>query len=145
MVVQPYLGICSDRCRSSWGRRRPFIAAGTLASIICLIGLALIPIAPVAIILIVGLNIAIQPVQGGLRALLAELCPRQQQPVVNGLAGVVVSVANVAGYVLQIVDLRPLVGFGSQFSDLCLLTTVAVGLPITLTCLVGKWDLHIPI
>lgn len=138
MVVQPYLGIYSDRCRSSWGRRRPFIAASTLACLTCLIGLALIPVASVAVVLIVTLNVAIQPLQGGLRALLAESCPRQQHPVANGIAGAMVSVANVVGYALNIVDLRPLMGLGSQFSGLCLLTTVAMGLPVMLTCLVGK-------
>lgn len=29
-LVQPYIGIRSDRCRVSWGRRKPFMIAGTL-------------------------------------------------------------------------------------------------------------------
>ncbi|KAL4205207.1 hypothetical protein AMTRI_Chr01g113380 [Amborella trichopoda] len=30
MIVQPIVGYNSDRCRSRWGRRRPFIAAGAV-------------------------------------------------------------------------------------------------------------------
>lgn len=38
-LVQPYVGIKSDRCRSKWGKRRPFIIGGaicTIASLVCL-------------------------------------------------------------------------------------------------------------
>ena len=39
-VVQPYIGIRSDNCRSRWGRRKPFIAIGGATTIICLLALA---------------------------------------------------------------------------------------------------------
>lgn len=39
-LVQPYIGILSDRCRSSWGKRRPFMAAGTAATVFSLVFLA---------------------------------------------------------------------------------------------------------
>ena len=39
-LVQPYIGILSDRCRSPWGKRRPFMAGGTVATVISLICLA---------------------------------------------------------------------------------------------------------
>lgn len=32
LIVQPVVGVLSDRCRSTLGRRRPFIIAGTIAS-----------------------------------------------------------------------------------------------------------------
>jgi len=34
VLVQPYIGIRSDRCRVSWGRRKPFMVAGTLGVVI---------------------------------------------------------------------------------------------------------------
>ncbi|OVA01529.1 General substrate transporter [Macleaya cordata] len=34
MIIQPIIGYHSDRCLSSWGRRRPFIASGTLLVVI---------------------------------------------------------------------------------------------------------------
>ena len=30
LVVQPYMGVFSDHCRSRFGRRRPFILAGAI-------------------------------------------------------------------------------------------------------------------
>ncbi|KAI3843203.1 hypothetical protein MKX03_009802 [Papaver bracteatum] len=34
MIIQPIIGYHSDRCRSRWGRRRPFIVSGTLLVVI---------------------------------------------------------------------------------------------------------------
>jgi solute carrier family 45 protein 1/2/4 len=39
-IVQPYIGIRSDNCRSRWGRRKPFIAIGGATTVICLLALA---------------------------------------------------------------------------------------------------------
>ena len=39
-LVQPYVGIRSDNCRISWGRRKPFMVAGTAATIFSLLALA---------------------------------------------------------------------------------------------------------
>lgn len=33
VLVQPYVGIKSDRCRISWGKRKPFMIAGTLGTV----------------------------------------------------------------------------------------------------------------
>jgi solute carrier family 45 protein 1/2/4 len=39
-LVQPYIGIRSDNCRSPWGKRKPFMVFGGAATIICLLALA---------------------------------------------------------------------------------------------------------
>lgn len=39
-LVQPYVGILSDNCRSSWGKRTPFMVFGGLATILSLLALA---------------------------------------------------------------------------------------------------------
>ncbi len=39
-LVQPYVGILSDNCRSSWGKRTPFMVAGSVATIFSLLALA---------------------------------------------------------------------------------------------------------
>jgi solute carrier family 45 protein 1/2/4 len=39
-LVQPYVGILSDNCRSSWGKRTPFMFFGSLATIVSLLALA---------------------------------------------------------------------------------------------------------
>lgn len=39
-LVQPYIGICSDNCRISWGKRKPFMVVGGIATVISLLALA---------------------------------------------------------------------------------------------------------
>lgn len=39
-LVQPYVGIRSDNCRISWGKRKPFMVSGTGATILSLLTLA---------------------------------------------------------------------------------------------------------
>lgn len=39
-LVQPYVGMLSDNCRSSWGKRTPFMVSGALATIVSLMCLA---------------------------------------------------------------------------------------------------------
>ena len=38
--MQPYIGIRSDNCRHKWGRRRPFIVGGAVATVTSLLALA---------------------------------------------------------------------------------------------------------
>jgi solute carrier family 45 protein 1/2/4 len=39
-LVQPYVGILSDNCRSPWGKRTPFMVAGAVATIVSLLALS---------------------------------------------------------------------------------------------------------
>lgn len=39
-LVQPYVGMLSDACRSSWGKRTPFMVFGALATVVSLLALA---------------------------------------------------------------------------------------------------------
>ena len=39
-LVQPYVGIKSDRCRISWGKRKPFMIGGAIATSISLLALS---------------------------------------------------------------------------------------------------------
>ena len=39
-LVQPYVGILSDNCRSPWGKRTPFMVVGATGTVISLLGLA---------------------------------------------------------------------------------------------------------
>lgn len=39
-LVQPYIGICSDNCRVSWGKRKPFMIFGGMATVVALLALA---------------------------------------------------------------------------------------------------------
>ena len=40
VIVQPVIGRLSDKCKVAWGRRRPFILAGTASTVVSLLCLA---------------------------------------------------------------------------------------------------------
>jgi len=97
---QPVVGAHSDSCISRFGRRKPYIVGGTIGTIICLLGLASaketvslfgqrrwgsgsqqneVVVKAVAVFWVYALNLAIQPLQAGVRAFIVESCPSQQQ------------------------------------------------------------------
>lgn len=39
-LVQPYIGIRSDNCRVSWGKRKPFMVVGSAVTVVSLLALA---------------------------------------------------------------------------------------------------------
>ncbi|CAI8604260.1 unnamed protein product [Vicia faba] len=117
MLVQPIVGYHSDRCTSRFGRRRPFIAAGSIAVAIAvfLIGYAADlghsfgdsldqKVRPRAIgIFVVGfwiLDVANNMLQGPCRALLGDLCAGNQRKTRNANAffSFFMAVGNVLGY-----------------------------------------------
>ncbi|KAL1327709.1 hypothetical protein AAHE18_13G321600 [Arachis hypogaea] len=120
LVVQPCVGIWSDKCTSKYGRRRPFILAGSL-----MISLAVILIGfsadigylfgdtsehcstfkgtrtRAALVFILGfwmLDLANNTVQGPARALLADLSGPDQRNVANAIFCSWMAVGNILGY-----------------------------------------------
>lgn len=119
-MVQPCVGIWSDKCTSRFGRRRPFILAGSL-----LISVAVILIGfsadigyllgdthehcrtfkgtrtRAAVVFILGfwmLDLANNTVQGPARALLADLSGPEQRNVSNAVFCSWMAVGNILGY-----------------------------------------------
>ncbi|TYJ96035.1 sucrose transport protein SUC3 [Cucumis melo var. makuwa] len=120
LVVQPCVGIWSDKCSSKYGRRRPFILAGSLmiAVAVVLIGFSA-DIGYIlgdtkehcrvykgtrtraAIIFVIGfwmLDLANNTVQGPARALLADLSGPDQHNVANAVFCSWMAVGNILGF-----------------------------------------------
>ncbi|XP_071926867.1 sucrose transport protein SUC3-like isoform X2 [Coffea arabica] len=120
LVVQPCVGIWSDKCTSKYGRRRPFIFVGSL-----MISLAVIIIGfsadigyflgdtkehcstfkgtrtRAAIVFIIGfwmLDLANNTVQGPARALLADLAGPDQRNSANAIYCLWMAVGNILGF-----------------------------------------------
>ncbi|KAF2216460.1 hypothetical protein CERZMDRAFT_116426 [Cercospora zeae-maydis SCOH1-5] len=120
MLVQPMLSAMSDSYMPKPGgnKRKPFIVAGAGATVFCMLGLAWIPdiikffarifgydengiiLVANAFIWIYGLNIAVQPLQGGVRTLLHEQCSEEAQSYVAAWQGVIVASGVICGYFL---------------------------------------------
>ncbi len=158
VFIQPLIGAASDRCQSPWGRRRPFIAAGGVIITLSLLCLAWCrelvqgsisiflqhPSAvfvdritvSVAILLFYLLNLGIQPLQAGLRALVVDSCPTHLQEKSTAYAGLTTSIGSIVGYIAGLIDLpRYLSLFGnSQFKILCALTSIGLIFTLVLCC-----------
>ncbi|KAK4479785.1 hypothetical protein RD792_015320 [Penstemon davidsonii] len=120
LVVQPCVGIWSDKCTSKYGRRRPFIFVGSL-----MISVAVIIIGfsadigsilgdtkedcstykgtrtRAAIVFIIGfwmLDLANNTVQGPARALLADLSGPEQRNSANAIFCTWMAVGNILGF-----------------------------------------------
>ena len=161
-IVQPYIGILSDRCEHPLGRRRPFIIAGTIATIICMLGLPWTtdiitflfglggydPCGNVAIIIkglaaiawVWALNVSIQPVQGGLRSIIVDCCPPKQQVEASAYASCATCVGSIIGYASGYLAIpRYMPWFGdTQLKGLDLVASILLGSTVAITCIVAK-------
>jgi MFS family permease len=97
MIVQPVSGALSDRFSTRFGRRRPWIAAGTLFDLICLSGLAIAGGLPLLAIAYVGLQFTSNVAHGPAQGLMHDRVPLDQMGVASGvknlfdMAGMVIS------------------------------------------------------
>ncbi|KAE8355030.1 major facilitator superfamily domain-containing protein [Aspergillus coremiiformis] len=154
-LFQPYVGVWSDNCSSAWGKRRPFILTGTVLIIFTLSGTAWakemvslfysdsesivefqIGLVIFVEICIWVLNFAIQPVQLGLRCLIVDLVPPEQQHEANAWAARFTLGGNILGYCLGSIDLPRRLSFlgHTQFQVLTSLVSVNLLLCTSITC-----------
>ena len=88
VVWQPVIGAVSDRTRSRWGRRRPFIAVGTIGDVIFLVGLALSGSYWLVVIFYFLLQTASNTAQGPYQGLMPDVVPPAQRGTASGYYGV---------------------------------------------------------
>ncbi|KAL3417808.1 general alpha-glucoside [Phlyctema vagabunda] len=167
IFVQPFFGLWSDHCRLSWGKRKPFIALGGCALIVCLMGLAWTkPIvdlflpnydlpdqlshgsgdaknfitATMGVLFTFGIYFSSQPVQGGLRALIVDVCPIHQQQQANAWVSLISGLASILGYLWAVLDLsRHVSSFGdTQFKNLSSLASLSMTAALAICCVCVK-------
>ena len=158
-LVQPYVGMLSDNCRSPWGKRTPFMVAGSVATVVSLLALAWVreivggflglfgadresqgvkvAIIIVAVMFVYILDFSINTVQAGIRAFILDCCPAHQQEAANSMASRVVGVGNIIGYVAGFVDLPKLLWFfgNTQFKVLCVIACLSLSSTVALSVL----------
>lgn len=156
-LVQPYVGMLSDNCRSSWGKRTPFMIGGSIATVVSLLALAWVreivggvlgvfgadresqgvkvTIIVVAVIFVYILDFSINTVQAGIRAFILDCCPAHQQEAANSMASRVVGVGNIIGYVAGYVDLPKHMWFfgNTQFKVLCVIACLSLSSTVALS------------
>ncbi|KAG0652014.1 General alpha-glucoside permease [Hyphodiscus hymeniophilus] len=156
-LVQPYVGMLSDNCRSPWGKRTPFMVAGSFATVVSLLALAWVreavggflglfgadresqgvkvTIIVVAVMFVYILDFAINTVQAGIRAFILDCCPAHQQESANSMASRVVGVGNIIGYVAGFTDLPKFMWFfgNTQFKVLCVIACLSLSSTVALS------------
>ncbi len=108
MVIQPLAGAASDRTRSRWGRRRPWMFAGTLLSLACL---AVMAGATSYAVLLVGyllLQTVSNSAHGPAQGLIPDLVPVER----HGLAAGFKNLFDMGGLVIASLVAGQLMGAG---------------------------------
>jgi MFS family permease len=104
VVWQPIVGTMSDRTRSRWGRRRPFIFTGTVGDVLFLLGLALSGSFWPLVVFYTLLQLASNTAQGPYQGLAPDVVPVDQRGTASGFYGLanllgVLAGTLVAGYI----------------------------------------------
>ncbi|KAF2750303.1 hypothetical protein M011DRAFT_492539 [Sporormia fimetaria CBS 119925] len=158
VLVQPYVGLKSDNCRIRWGRRRPFIVGGAIATIISLMLLAWAreiiggflgifgasqdsdwvksTVLLFAVLFVYVLDFAINVIQAGIRAFIVDCSPTHQQESANAWMIRMSGIGNILGYLAGNVNLPkylPWLG-GSQFKVLCAIASFIMALTVAISC-----------
>ncbi|KAF9110165.1 hypothetical protein BGX27_006707 [Mortierella sp. AM989] len=154
LVMQPVVGVLSDRCSSRLGRRRPFLIAGVTAvvvSFLCLgwcreiirgiFGADYSNLENVTIMMAVGsiyiLDFAINCVQASCRTLIVDSLPSSQQEAAASWASRLMGIGGIFGYFMGNVNLPQLIpAFGdTQVKGLCLIACLFLILTVGMTCI----------
>ncbi|KAK2791686.1 hypothetical protein FQN52_004602 [Onygenales sp. PD_12] len=158
-LVQPYVGIRSDNCRIRWGKRKPFMIGGGIATIVALLALAWtrdivggflgwfdvpfhspgvkVTSIVLATILMYCLDFAINTVQAAIRAFIVDNAPAHQQESANAWASRLTGIGNILGYISGYLDLPRLLPFfgNTQFKVLCTIASLSLGITLLISCL----------
>lgn len=87
MLIQPIAGILSDRTRSSWGRRAPWIVAGAVIGAGLLFAMRFSPTIGILLITYSAAMLGVNLASGPLNATVADRVPAKQRGSMSALAG----------------------------------------------------------
>ena len=97
ILVQPTIGVISDYTVTRWGRRKPYIVAGTLLDVVFLAGIAFnndfLAMVAFYFLLQVSSNFAQGPFQG----YVPDLVPARQVGLASGLMGLMLTLGTIVG------------------------------------------------
>jgi MFS family permease len=99
VIWQPVAGAFSDRTRTRFGRRHPYIVGGTIGDVLFLVGLALSGSFGMALIFYFLLQTASNTAQGPYQGLMPDVVPQAQRGTASGYFGVANAVGLLAGTV----------------------------------------------
>jgi MFS family permease len=96
MVVQPIVGVFSDRAKTKMGRRLPFIIGGAVLIALSLFTLAAAPALWILVVGVILIQFSSNILQGPWQALVPDLVPESQRGTASSLLAVMNIIATVA-------------------------------------------------
>jgi solute carrier family 45 protein 1/2/4 len=157
-LIQPLIGAHSDRCCSKWGRRKPYIVTGTICTMICLLALSTVQefvtmlytiypgdtkgnhetlIKTLAVFWVYALNLAIQPLQAGVRAFVVDNCPAHQQVQASGWVSRFNSLGSVVFFFLGSHSLPSWLG-NTQFRAMSIIASAVLAIVVPSSFMLAK-------
>ncbi|KAJ6257838.1 General alpha-glucoside permease [Drechslerella dactyloides] len=157
LITQPIVGALADRSRLKWGRRRPFMIAGTgmVALSLLMLGWTSEVVGlfvggdedkhksatiVVAVLSIYVLDFAVNAdrlVQASCRAIIVDTLSIRRQQQGSAWASRMIAAGNVISYLAGSIDLVGIFGHwflgNTQFKKLCLISSVILGGTVSLT------------
>ncbi len=128
IVVQPFAGLISDRSSSRWGRRRPFILAGTLLSVACLALVGLARNYWQLFIAVLLLQFSANVAHGALQGIIPDLFPLERR----GRASAAKALMELLPIIVIGFSIGPVIGVGNvRLAILGLMAILAVTMVIT--------------
>lgn len=100
LLILPYVGVVSDRLRTRWGRRKPFIAVGAPVAALAFAAIPFTVGAPVVVFMgvIAVLLLAMDLFRTPVSALMPDLTPPQQRSPANGILSLMYGVGSVLAF-----------------------------------------------
>ncbi|KAJ3161115.1 hypothetical protein HDU86_007737 [Geranomyces michiganensis] len=164
LLIQPIVGVYSDKCGLKLGKRRPFMIVG---GAIVLLSIAMIGYAAEIAQVLTGsmdtktnenitimsavlgfywLDFSINAVQASCRSLIVDIAPLHQQESANAWGGRMIGVGNVLGYFIGFLDLPKLFPFfgDKQMKVFCWLASIWFASTLAMTCVAVKENQYIP-
>ncbi|KAJ1741778.1 hypothetical protein LPJ78_003765 [Coemansia sp. RSA 989] len=145
LIMQPLVGIFSDKSTSRFGRRRPYIVGAAACSVLSLTvigwtreiagGHETLTIW-LAVIAFYFLDFAINCLQAGLRALIVDVLPASRQDAGTAWASRMIGIGNVTGYLMGFLDLVHILPFlgSTHMQVLTTLASLVLSLTVAITC-----------